>query len=225
MAIDRQRSLEKTFERISPARYVYLDELVKKTKDRTELRNQVLTLFIPARDSTSSVTGLTCFHLARHPDVWIKLREEVMSIGDAPMTFDLLKSMKYRLRLLASAGLSIQTCVEDCVLPRGGRPDGKSPILVRPGTEIRIVFHALHKDRDIWGENAMEFRPERWENFRTTWEYIPFLGGSRICPAQQMALAEVYYFVVRFMQEFKFMENRDPETKFAPGMKLSRYGE
>ncbi|TGO35366.1 hypothetical protein BHYA_0161g00210 [Botrytis hyacinthi] len=164
--------------------------------NKTELRNQLLNPFLPARDSTS-----------------------IVSIGDAPITFDLLKSMKYlkfvvneNLRLLALAGLSIRTCVEDCVLPRGGGPDG---------TEIRIVFHALHKDRDIWGEDAMEFRPERWENLRTTWEYIPFLGGGRICPAQQMALTEVSYLVVRFMKEFKVIENRDPEKKFVAGMKLS----
>ncbi|CCD48984.1 hypothetical protein ACHAPF_000710 [Botrytis cinerea] len=228
MAIERQRLLEENVKEVSPANYVYLDKLVKETKDKTELRNQMLNIFLPARDSTSSATGFIFFHLARHPDVWMKLREEVIRIGDAPITFDLLKSMKYlkfvvneSLRLLAPAGLSIRTCVQDCVLPRGGGPDGKSPILVRPGTEIRVVFHALHKDRDIWGEDAMEFRPERWENLRTTWEYIPFLGGGRICPAQQMALTEISYLVVRFMQEFKSMENRDPEKKFVAGMKLS----
>ncbi|TGO43945.1 hypothetical protein BCON_0695g00020 [Botryotinia convoluta] len=170
MAINRQRLLEKTVEEVSPANYVYLDELVKKTKDKTEFRNQMLNLFLPARDSTSSATGFIFFHLARHLGVWMKLREEDISIGDAPITFDLLKSMKYlkfvvneSLRLLAPAGLSILTCVKGCVLPSGGGPDGQSPILVLPGTEIRIVFHALHKDRDIWGEDAMEFRPERWE--------------------------------------------------------------
>ncbi|TGO60153.1 hypothetical protein BOTNAR_0150g00040 [Botryotinia narcissicola] len=160
----------------------------------------MLNLFLPARDSTSSATGFILFHLARHPDVWIKLREEVISIDDAPITFGLPKSMKYLKFLvnenLAPAVLSIQTRVEDCVLLRGGGPDGKSPILVRPGTEIRIFFHALHRDRGIWREYAMGFRPERWENLRKTWEYIPFLGGGGICPAQQMALTEVSYLVV-----------------------------
>ncbi|THV51506.1 hypothetical protein BGAL_0108g00020 [Botrytis galanthina] len=211
----------KTVEKVSPTNYVYLDELVKKTKDKTELLNQMLNLFLPARDSTSSATGFIFFHLARHPDVWMKLREEVVSVG-APITFDLLKSMKYlNLRLLAPAGLSIRTCVEDCVLSRGGGTDGKSPFLVPPGTEIRIVLQALHEDRDIWGEDAMEFGPERWENLRTTRGYIPFLGGGRICPAQQMAPIEVFYLVVRSMQEFKVIENRDPEKKFVAGMKLS----
>ncbi|KAF7894036.1 hypothetical protein EAF00_007550 [Botryotinia globosa] len=191
MAINRQQVSEKTVQKVSPANYVYLDQLIKKTKNKMELGNQMLNLFFPARDSTSSATGFTFFHLARHPDVCIKLREVVISIGDAPITFDLLKSMKClkfvvneSLHLLAPAGLTIRTCVEDCVLPRGCGPDGKSPILVRPGTEIRIIFHALHKDGDIWGEYAIKFCPERWENLRTTWEYIPFLGGGRICPAQ-----------------------------------------
>lgn len=67
----------------------------------------------------------------------------------------------------------------------------------------------------------MEFGPERWENLRTTREYIPFIGGGRICPAQQMAPIEVFYLVVRFMQEFKVIENRDSEKKFVARMKLS----
>lgn len=75
---------------------------------------------------------------------------------------------------------------------RGGS-DGTEPILVHKDTEVRIVFHALHKDPDIWGDDFLEFRPERWESMRTTWEYIPFLGGGRTCPAQQTALIEASY--------------------------------
>lgn len=81
----------------------------------------------------------------------------------------------------------------------GGGPSGRDPILVQKGTEVRIVFHALHKDPEIWGKDALEFRPERWETMRTTWEYIPFLGGGRIYPAQQIALTEISFILVRFL--------------------------
>lgn len=36
-----------------------------------------------------------------------------------------------------------------------------------------------------------------------SFEYIPFGGGPRICPGQQLALTEASYFTVRLLQEFK----------------------
>lgn len=46
------------------------------------------------------------------------------------------------------------------------------------------------------------------------WEYIPFLGGKRMCPAQQMVLTQTAYVMVRILQEFREIENRDPEMEY-----------
>ena len=71
-----------------------LHELVKVTQDRRFLRDQLLNVFLPARDSSAIGLSDLFFNLARHPDVWRKLRSEVLEI-DQPLTFDLLKSMEY----------------------------------------------------------------------------------------------------------------------------------
>lgn len=52
---------------------VFLDELVKKTKEKLELRNQMLNIFVPARDTTASTVSFVLFHLARNRKVWDKL--------------------------------------------------------------------------------------------------------------------------------------------------------
>jgi cytochrome P450 len=39
----------------------------------------------------------------------------------------------------------------------------------------------MHRRKDIYGEDANEFRPERWETLRPGWEFLPFNGGPRIC--------------------------------------------
>jgi cytochrome P450 len=67
----------------------------------------------------------------------------------------------------------------------------------------------MHRRKDLWGENAEAFEPERWESIRPTWEYQPFGGGPRICPGQQLALTEASYVLVRMAQEFKSVESRD----------------
>ena len=57
-----------------------------------------------------------------------------------------------------------KTAVRDTILPIGGGPDSKSPIFVPAGTQIMYNLDALHQRKDLWGPDACEFRPERWEN-------------------------------------------------------------
>jgi cytochrome P450 len=70
----------------------------------------------------------------------------------------------------------------------------------------------MHRRKDIYGPDALEFRPERWapeEGLRPGWGYLPFNGGPRICVGQQFALTEASYTIVRLLQEFKGVEDRD----------------
>ncbi|KAK4693181.1 hypothetical protein P7C71_g4174, partial [Lecanoromycetidae sp. Uapishka_2] len=111
--------------------------------------------------------------------------------------------------------------MEDCILPHGGGPSGLDPILVPKGTQLEIHFGVMQRDEDYWGPDADEFRPKRWENMRPRWEYIPFLGGGRICPAQQMVLNQMGYTLARFVTEFEAIENRDPVHEFVEAYMFS----
>lgn len=68
----------------------------------------------------------------------------------------------------------------------------------------------MHRRKDLFGEDADEYKPERWESLRVGWEYLPFNGGPRICIGQQFALTEAGYTIVRLVQEFRKIESTDP---------------
>ena len=87
-----------------------LHELVKDTQDRRFLRDQLLNVFIPARDSSAIGLSDLFFNLARHPEVWRKLRSEVLEI-DQPLTFDLLKSMSYLQCVLRESKLTFRSMI------------------------------------------------------------------------------------------------------------------
>jgi cytochrome P450 len=59
-----------------------------------------------------------------------------------------------------------RTANKDTILPRGGGPDGKQPILVQKGQSVRWDLMSMHRRTDIYGPDADEFRPERWETFK-----------------------------------------------------------
>lgn len=66
----------------------------------------------------------------------------------------------------------------------------------------------MHTRKDLWGEDAREFVPERWETKRAGWEYLPFLGGPRVCIGQQFALTEIAYVIVRIVQRVDVMDGK-----------------
>ena len=79
----------------------------------------------------------------------------------------------------------------------------------------------MHRDPSIWGADANDFRPERWETARPMWEYVPFFGGPRICPAQQMVFVQSAMTVVRLVQRFGRCENRDENQEYIEVNKIT----
>ena len=63
----------------------------------------------------------------------------------------------------------------------------KSPVFVKKGWHVHYSLWTMHRRKDIYGEDAEEFKPERWldedgkKGLRVGWEYLPFNGGPRIC--------------------------------------------
>ncbi|KFY39518.1 hypothetical protein V494_03951 [Pseudogymnoascus sp. VKM F-4513 (FW-928)] len=94
-------------------------------------------------------------------------------------------------------------------LPAGGGPDGKSPIFVTKGQLIVYGVFSMHRRKDLYGGYADEYKPERWDDLRVGWEYLPFSGGPRVCIGKQFALTEAAYTLARMVQEFQSIESRD----------------
>jgi len=200
-------------------KYVFLHELARATGDKRRLRDELLNVLLAGRDTTASLLSNMFFVVAKRPDVWKKMRDEVeRELGGALPTYEQLRNLKYlkyvlneSLRLHPVVPGNSRMAMTDSVLPLGGGPDGKSPLFVPKGTIVGYSPYSMHRRKDYYGADADEFRPERWETLRPGWEYLPFNGGPRICLGQQYALTEAGYVAVRILQEFRGIESRDPE--------------
>lgn len=199
-------------------KYVFLEAVAQQTRDPYELRSQLLNILLAGRDTTASLLSWLFHQLLRNPEVFAKLRGTVIeNFGtyEDPqnMTFASLKGCQY-LQYCLNETLRLWTIVpgngrrsnKATTLPRGGGPDGKSPIYIPPQTDVNYSIHVTHRRKDIWGPDAEEFKPERFIGRRSGWEYLPFNGGPRICIGQQFALTEASYVVVRLLQRFDQIE-------------------
>lgn len=186
-AIVRQKDIEKGLE-AGERQYTFLYELLKVTNDPYVLQSETMNILLAGRDTTASLLGHTFFVIARRPDVWRKLQTDIESLnGEAP-DYETLKNLKYvkwvlneTLRLYPIVPGNTRIALKDTVLPVGGGSDEKSPIFVPKGTPIGYSVWSMHRREDFYGPDALEYKPERWEKLRTSWEYLPFNGGPRIC--------------------------------------------
>lgn len=77
--------------------YTFLHALASYTRDRNVLRDQLVAVLLAGRDTTASTLSWIFYELARHPEVFKKLRDEITSkvgLEEAP-TYRHLKDMKY----------------------------------------------------------------------------------------------------------------------------------
>ncbi|KAH7363866.1 cytochrome P-450 [Rhexocercosporidium sp. MPI-PUGE-AT-0058] len=198
--------------------------------DQAEVREQVLGLLAAGRDTTASLMSWVFYCLARDDRVWKKLRAEVINTFGAyssdtettlqDVTFQKLKSCRYlqyvlneTLRLHSIVAFNSRMAVRDTTIPTGGGADGTQPVFVPAGTEVNFSSHVMHRRKDLWGDDADTFVPERWETARPRWSYVPFNGGPRLCIGQQFALTEAGYVIVRLLQRFDNMEGLDVDKK------------
>lgn len=170
--------------------YIFMNELIESGASREEIKDQLMSMILGGRDTSASTLSVLFWILARRPDVLSKLREEFVPLHGEKPSWEQLKNFKYLnmvlkegesktelhsrtstyrlavLRLHPPVISNMRNASKDLVLPRGGGPDGKSPLFVPKGTQCRYSFQYLQRRKDIWGPDADEFRPERWETLR-----------------------------------------------------------
>lgn len=210
--------------------YIFLYELVKQTREPKVLQDQLLNILLAGRDTTAGLLSFTFFELARNPEKFAKLKEEIYAtfgLGDesrvSEITFESLKKCEYLkfvlnevLRMYPSVPVNFRVSTKETTLPRGGGPDGTKPIRVAKGTTVAYSVYATHRLEEFYGKDADVFRPERWADLkRLGWAYVPFNGGPRICLGQQFALTEASYVITRLIQLFPNLASMD-DAEYPP---------
>ncbi|KAL9066240.1 MAG: hypothetical protein Q9161_007697 [Pseudevernia consocians] len=195
-------------------RYAFIQDLYDKMQDPILVRDQLVNVLLAGRDTTACLLSWTFFLLVRHTSALDRLRDEIRSVmgDDEELTRTHVQKMSYlkcvlneTLRLYPSVPINVRIAQKTTWLPRGGGPDGDAPLLVRRGVGVGFLAYYLHRRKDLYGDDADEFRPERWEGPELAnigWGYMPFHGGPRLCLGKDFALMEASCAVIRIIQSF-----------------------
>ncbi|KAK6987515.1 cytochrome P450 [Favolaschia claudopus] len=174
--------------------------------------------------SISTAVTWTLFALTQNPAAQTRLREELLAFPTDRPTLDELNSLRYldcvvreTLRVHAPVTMTGRMAMQDDVVPLStpvtdSRGEVHESIRIRKGDQILIPILALNHDTDIWGPDAMEFRPERWETDIPEASAIPgvwghmmtFIGGPRSCIGFRFSLAEMKALIFTLVRAFEF---------------------
>ncbi len=168
----------------------------------TELRDELVTLFIAGHDTTSHALTWTWMLLARHPAAHDRLLDELGSVlaGRLPTVTDLPQLPWTRavideaMRLYPPAYAVARVAAEPAHL--GGYP-------LDPGAQVVLWIWHAHRD-GRWFRDPLRFRPERFmgEPEHPKHAYLPFGAGTRQCIGRGFALMEMALVLATLAQKY-----------------------
>mmetsp|Transcript_29401 Transcript_29401/g.74000 ORF Transcript_29401/g.74000 Transcript_29401/m.74000 type:complete len:534 (-) Transcript_29401:106-1707(-) len=208
---------------------LHADEQGKPYTDEY-IRDIVLNILLAGRDTTAQTLSYTIGFLANHPDVTAKLCAEIDAFFASGHTLcyeDLNKDLHYMravldetLRLCPPVPADPKEVVEADVLPSGVR--------VQPGVTVLWSAYCMGRMKSVWGEDAEEFRPERWldeeGHWRQPvdyWEHVPFQAGPRICLGRLLAYLECKAVLCALFSKFTFTPLRGHVVTYAKSATLA----
>ncbi|KAH9949310.1 cytochrome P450 [Amylocystis lapponica] len=209
----------------------------KKTQlTHYEMCSQMRTIMLAGQETTANTLAWCLMELANHPDYQARLRTElrarekiIQDRGETYFTAPDLEAMPYlqavlreTLRLYPAVYHNFRQSIKEDVLPLS-KPittlSGKvvTEVPIREGLRLVLSVAAYNRNKDLWGEDADEFNPERWLSSKGprgptvgVWSnLLSFAGGVRACIGWRFALYELQAFITEMVSNFEFLPTED----------------
>ena len=186
------------------------DENGEPMKD-IELKDELMTLLSAGQETTATALVWTFYWIHKLPDVRGKLLQEIDSLDDNFDPINILDSPY--LNAVCQETLRIYP-----VLPISIPRITKSPLEImghkfETGTTLAPCIYLLHHREDLYPE-PKQFRPERFlERKYTSYEYIPFGGGTRHCIGDALAQMEIKLVLATALSQYELSLADDKPVK------------
>ncbi|EFJ04917.1 hypothetical protein SELMODRAFT_138081 [Selaginella moellendorffii] len=176
-------------------------------------------------ETTAHMLTWTMMLLGLHPEWQQRAFEEVAEVckGRDP-TSDTLSKLRVMnmivnesLRLYPPGAQTAREALKDMKL--GDR------ITIPAGVSVAINIVEVHRSVEMWGDDALEFKPQRFAEGvsrackQPVGGYLPFLLGPRVCVGQGLALMEAKLALVLILQRLSW--RLSPNYRHAPIVALT----
>ncbi|KQK19699.1 cytochrome P450 704C1 isoform X2 [Brachypodium distachyon] len=201
------------------SRFILASEEDPETMNDRYLRDIVLSFLIAGKDTTANTLSWFFYMLCKNPVVQDKVAYEIeesvewaqednmetftarLEQGDIDKMHYLHATLTETLRLYPAVPVDGKMADEDDVLPNGYR--------VIKGDGMNYMIYAMGRMKYLWGEDAEEFRPERWLangvfQQESPYKFVSFNAGPRICLGKEFAYRQMKIMAATLIHFFRF---------------------
>uniref|UniRef100_UPI002869B303 cytochrome P450 n=1 Tax=Deinococcus sp. TaxID=47478 RepID=UPI002869B303 len=169
----------------------------------TEIRNEVMTLFLAGHETTANLLTFLLLEFARHPDMQARARAEVRAVlGTRDPDAADARNLPY-----------VNACIQEAlrlyppawIVPR----QSTEPVTVAgyelpAGTNVSVNIFLLQRNPLDWPHPDV-FDPQRWlPGTRTPDAFMPFGAGARMCIGNHLALLEATLITALLLRDLAF---------------------
>ncbi|ESW22916.1 hypothetical protein PHAVU_004G005900 [Phaseolus vulgaris] len=197
-----------------------LTTLMREGKEKGEeyddifLRDTVFNFFVAGRDAVTSALTWFFWLVATNPLVEAKILEEMKEkIGSNEKAMDVLsveevKKLVYlhgaiceSLRLFPPIPFERKEALKSDLLPSGHG--------VNPSTVILFFLYSMGRSEEIWGEDCMEFKPERWISekggivYVPSYKFVAFNTGPRTCLGKDVSFIQIKMVATAILHKYR----------------------
>nr|QWK52310.1 cytochrome P450 96A2-1 [Isatis tinctoria] len=192
------------------------------------LRDTILAFILAGRDTTASALSWFFWLLSENPQVVAKIRQEIIDTNlsrtgdgqeDPEKLVYLQGALCEAMRLYPPVSFGRKSSIESDVLPSGHKVGANSKII--------ICLYALGRMRAVWGEDAFQFKPERWisENgglkHEPSSKFLAFNSGPRTCLGKHLAITQMKTVAVEILRNYDLKVIKGQKIEPALGFILS----
>ncbi|GMP43038.1 hypothetical protein CsSME_00012561 [Camellia sinensis var. sinensis] len=200
----------------------FLEESKKDAEGMNDqyLRDIILNFMIAGKDTSANTLSWFFYLLCKNPLIQEKIAREVKEVTSSQgygsstddfttsLTDEVLEKMHYlhsalteTLRLYPAVPLDGRCAETDDILPDGFK--------LKKGDGVYYMSYAMGRMPYIWGDDAEDFRPERWLNNgvfqpESPFKFIAFHAGPRICLGKDFAYRQMKIMSTALLQFFRF---------------------
>lgn len=78
----------------------------------------------------------------------------------------------------------------------------------KEGTVLSVPSYTIHRDREVWGDDATAYRPERWfegDNEAIQRTFNPYSYGPRACVGRNLASLELLIIISSIFSRYEIV--------------------